>query len=668
MTEISHPKLRLTRDHLLGLLKDMIRIRRFEEKTAELYTQEKIRGFLHLYVGEEAIAVGVMHHLQPEDRVIATYREHGHALARGVPMSRIMAEMYGKAEGCCGARGGSMHLFDVAHGFFGGYAIVGGGLPIAVGMALADKLRGQNRVTVCFFGEGAAAEGEFHESMNLAALWKLPVLFVCENNLYAMGTALARSESQTDIHLKAESYAMPAQVVDGMNIVDVETATANAAAAIRAGEGPQFLECRTYRFRAHSMFDPQRYRDKAEVEQWRERCPIHRMTDWLQQTNVLHPDTVQEIEQTVDHEIEQAIAYAEAGAWEPEDNLTEHVLMPGPPPAPAPSPDTLPTEAVSIREAHHDALEEALKTDDRVFLMGEDIGRYGGTYAVTLGLLEAFGQERVRDTPLSESAFVGAGIGAAMAGMRPIVEVMTVNFSLLALDQIVNNAAVLHHMSGGQINVPLVIRMATGAGRQLAAQHSHSLEGWYAHVPGLKVLAPATAADARFMLQGALADPNPVVIFEHVMLYNEKGPIDSDHIIMDIHKAAVRRPGADVSLITYGGSLVKTLEAARRLAKAGIEAEVIDLRCLRPLDADTLLASVNKTHRAVIIDENWYTCGFAAEVSALIMDRAFWALDAPVARIGTKEVPIPYPRHLETAALPSVEQIVAAAQSFWSQS
>jgi len=668
MTENSAPKLRLTRDHLLGLLKDMIRIRRFEEKTAELYTQEKIRGFLHLYVGEEAIAVGVMHQLQPEDRVLATYREHGHALARGVPMERVMAEMYGKSEGCCGGRGGSMHLFDVAHGFYGGYAIVGGGLPIAVGMALADKLRGLNRVTVCFFGEGAAAEGEFHESMNLAELWQLPVLFVCENNLYAMGTALARSESQTDIHLKAESYAMPARVVDGMNVVDVETATAHATAAIRAGEGPQFLECRTYRFRAHSMFDPQRYRDKAEVEEWRQRCPIHQMTDWLQQTNVLHPDTVHELEQAVDREIQQAVAFAEAAPLEPEDNLTEHVLMPGPEPAPPPAADKLPGKKVSLREAHHDALEEALSTDERVFMMGEDIGRYGGTYAVTLGLLETFGPERVRDTPLSESVFVGAGIGAAMAGMRPIVEVMTVNFSLLALDQIVNNAAVLHHMSGGQVNVPLVIRMATGAGRQLAAQHSHSLEGWYAHVPGLKVLAPATAADARFMLQGALADPNPVVIFEHVMLYNESGPIDADHIIMDIHKAAIRREGADVSLITYGGSLVKTLEAARRLAETGIEAEVVDLRCLRPLDADTLVASVNKTHRAVIIDENWYTGGFAAEVSALIMDRAFWALDAPVTRVCTKEVPIPYPHHLEVAALPQVEQIVAAAQSLWGQS
>lgn len=657
------PKLRLTPDHLLKQFKEMIRIRRFEEKAAELYTQEKIRGFLHLYVGEEAVAVGVMSHLQPQDSVIATYREHGHALARGVPMKRIMAEMYGKAEGCCGGRGGSMHLFDIERRFYGGYAIVGGGLPIAVGLALADKMRGQDRVTVCFFGEGAVAEGEFHESMNLAALWQLPVLFVCENNLYAMGTALARSESQTDIHIKAQSYSMPAQVVDGMSVVEVEAAAAHAVDAIRAGQGPQFIECRTYRFRAHSMFDPQRYRDKTEVEHWRLRDPILQMTAWLQQINVLHADTVETLEKAVDQEIEEAVAFAEESPWEPEARLTEHVLMPWPAPPPFPSPASLPGKPISIREAYHDALEEALKTDERVFMMGEDIGRYGGTYAVTLGLLEAFGPERVRDTPLSESAFVGAGIGAAINGMRPIVEVMTVNFSLLALDQIVNNAAVLHHMSGGQINVPVVIRMATGAGRQLAAQHSHSLEGWYAHVPGLKVLAPATAADARFMLRGALADPNPVILFEHVMLYSETGPVDADHIMMDIHKAAIRRPGKDVTLITYGGSLPKTLAAAEELAKDGIDAEVIDLRCLRPLDAETLVASVSKTHRAVVIDENWYTGGLAAEISALIMDRAFWSLDAPVRRVCTQELPIPYARHLEIAALPQVAQIVEAARA-----
>jgi len=316
----------------------------------------------------------------------------------------------------------------------------------------------------------------------------------------------------------------------------------------------------------------------------------------------------------------------------------------------------------TYREAMRAALREALQRDHRVFLMGEDVGRYGGCFAVSLGLLEEFGPERIRDTPLSESAFVGAGIGAAMAGMRPIVEIMTVNFSLLALDQIMNNAATLLHMSGGQCNVPLVIRMTTGAGRQVAAQHSHSLEGWYTHIPGIKVLAPATLADARGMLWTALQDPDPVLIFEHGSLYNMSGALPADAGAVDIRSAAVRRPGTDVSLITYGGTLGTALAAADALATDGVDAEVIDLRSLRPLDDKAITGSVAKTHRAVIVDEGWRTGSLAAEVSARIMEQAFWDLDAPVERVCGAEVPMPYPRHLEQAALPQADAIAAAAR------
>lgn len=316
---------------------------------------------------------------------------------------------------------------------------------------------------------------------------------------------------------------------------------------------------------------------------------------------------------------------------------------------------------LSYREAMRAALREALIGDPRVFLMGEDIGRYGGAYAVSKGLLEEFGSERIRDTPLSELAFVGAGIGAALGGMRPIVEVMTVNFSLLALDPIVNTAAALRHMSGGQFSVPLVIRMTTGAGRQLAAQHSHSLEAWYAHVPGLKVLAPATVEDARGMLGAALADPDPVIIFEHAQLYNieDELPVDWE---ADIATARIRREGSEVSLITYGGSLPKTLEAAAALADQGSSAEVLDLRVLRPLDSRSIIASVKKTRRAVVVDEGWRSGSLAAEISARIMEQAFYELDAPVARVCSEEVPIPYAKHLEDAALPQVGKIVAAAR------
>jgi pyruvate dehydrogenase E1 component beta subunit/2-oxoisovalerate dehydrogenase E1 component len=654
----------LSRAHSLELLKQMVRIRRFEDKCAELYTKEKIRGFLHLYDGEEAVAVGVIPVLEARDRIVTTYREHGHALVRGVAMAAVMAEMYGKREGCSGGRGGSMHLFDATTNFCGGNAIVAGGLPLAIGLGLADRMRGDNTVTACFFGDGAVAEGEFHESLNLASLWSLPVLFVCENNLYAMGSALEICEAETDLHLKAKSYRITSEIVDGMDVVAIEAAARRAVHAIRSTGKPQFLECRTYRFRAHSMFDAQLYRTKEEIEAWRKKDPINRFQHWLEENNIVHPGEVAAITQNIEAEIEDAVAFSEAASWEPVEDLAKYVYdfqRPAPPPASA---------AVSqagiettYREAVREAIRESLRRDERVFLMGEDVGRYGGCYAVSKGLLAEFGPDRVRDTPLSESGFTGAGIGAAIAGMRPIVELMTVNFSLLALDQILNTAATIRHMSGNQFGVPLVIRMATGAGRQLAAQHSHSLEGWYAHIPGLRVVAPATLEDARGMLWTALQEPDPVLIFEHVMLYNRSGILAANAGAVDIDRAAVRRPGRDISLITYGGSLWKTLGAADELAREGIEAEVIDLRTLRPLDSAAITASVAKTRRAVIVDEGWCSGSLAAEIGMRLVEGVFWELDAPLARVCSVEVPIPYPRHLEEAAIPQVDKIVAAAKA-----
>ena len=318
---------------------------------------------------------------------------------------------------------------------------------------------------------------------------------------------------------------------------------------------------------------------------------------------------------------------------------------------------------ITYREAVKQAIREALRDDPRVFLMGEDVGKYGGCYAVTKGLLEEFGPRRIVDTPLAENGFTGIGIGAALAGLRPIVEIMTCNFSLLALDQIMNNAATLSHMTGGQFAVPLVIRMATGGGRQLAAQHSHSLEGWYAHIPGLKVLVPGTVEDARFMLAAALADPNPVLLFEHIVLYNSEGELDPAVTAVDIEHARVRRAGRDLTLVTYGNSLPKCLAAAEALARDGIEAEVMDLRVLRPLDMPTVTASVSRTRRVVIVDEGWKSGSISAEIAARLAEDALYELDAPVRRVCSREVPVPYAAHLEEAALPRVDDIVAAARS-----
>jgi len=654
------------REHGRHLLREMLRIRRFEEKCVELYSASKIRGFLHLYIGEEAIAVGAFQALTAEDGIVATYREHGHALGRGVTARSIMAEMFGKVEGCSRGRGGSMHIFDASRRFYGGNAIVGGGLPLAVGLALADKLAGRRRITACFFGEGAVAEGEFHESMNLAALWKLPVLFCCENNLYAMGTALARSEAEIDLCVKARGYEVPAEPVDGMDVLAVEAATRRAADAVRSGKGPFFLEFRAYRFRAHSMYDPELYRDKAEVEAWKKKDPIPALQRTLEQAGELTAQDLSRMESEIAGEIADAVAFAEAARPEPVEELTRFVCSDAwtPPVANVPSGEK---RRVTYREAIREALREALNKDQRVFLMGEDVGRYGGCYAVTKGLLEEFGPERIRDTPLSESAFVGAGIGAALGGLRPIVEIMTVNFSLLALDQIVNNAATLLHMSGGQLPVPLVIRMTTGAGRQLGAQHSHSLEGWYAHIPGLRILAPATLEDARGMLASALSCPDPVILFEHGSLYNMEGELDANAGPVDIERAAVRRPGRDVTLISYGGMLGRTLDAANILAAEGIEAEVLDLRVLRPLDTGTILESVRRTHRAVIVDEGWKTGSLSAEIVARIVEGAFYDLDAPTERVCSAEVPMPYARHLEEAALPRAETIAEKARGMISR-
>ncbi|MHA6794225.1 alpha-ketoacid dehydrogenase subunit beta [Pseudonocardia bannensis] len=316
----------------------------------------------------------------------------------------------------------------------------------------------------------------------------------------------------------------------------------------------------------------------------------------------------------------------------------------------------------TYREAFRAGLREALAVDDRVFLMGEDVGRYGGCFAVSQGLLEEFGEQRIRDTPLSESAFVGAGIGAALGGMRPIVEIMTVNFSLLALDQILNNAATLLHMSGGQLGVPVVIRIPTGPGRQLAAQHSHTLEGWYAHIPGLRVVAPATLADARGMLATALIDPDPVLIFEQIALYGASGELADDAGPVDLDHAVVRRPGSDVTLVAYGGSLAPALAAAEELAVDGVSAEVVDLRTLRPLDTETVLESVRRTHRLVVVDNGWRSGSLSAEIAARVAEHALYELDAPVERVCAVEVPIPYPRHLEEAALPGPADVMAAAR------
>jgi pyruvate dehydrogenase E1 component beta subunit/2-oxoisovalerate dehydrogenase E1 component len=415
------------------------------------------------------------------------------------------------------------------------------------------------------------------------------------------------------------------------------------------------------------MFDAELYRDKAEVDAWKTRDPIALFRHALEERGLLTDEDAAALEQSVAREIEEAVTFAEAGTWEPVEELTQHVYAPArasgvSAPAPSSRAHAVAGTRVTYRGAIRAAIRDALVRDSRVFLMGEDVGRYGGAYAVSKGLLDEFGPERIRDTPLSESGFVGAGIGAAIGGARPIVEVMTVNFSLLALDQIVNNAATIRHMSGGQVGVPVVIRMATGAGRQLAAQHAHSLEGWLAHIPGLRIVAPATIDDAYGMLWTALEDPDPVLIFEHQTLYNMEGPLALAAPV-DIDRARIRCTGEHATVITYGAMVHTSLAAASILDAEGIRAEVVDLRSLRPLDMETIAASVRRTRRAVIVDEGWRSGSLSAEIAARLGEALFYELDAPIARVCSAEVPIPYPKHLEDAAVPRPDTVAAAVRA-----
>ena len=432
-----------------------------------------------------------------------------------------------------------------------------------------------------------------------------------------------------------------------------------------AGKGPRFIEANTYRFRAHSMFDAELYREKSEVEDWKHRDPIGIFFEYLKENDLANDDDLTTLEEQVEAEINEAVEFAENGTWESPEELTRWVYSEEAPEETYPlmsAGTSTETVGMTYREAVRDALHQALVTDERVFLMGEDVGRYGGCFAVSKGLFDEFGPERIRDTPLAESVFTGAGIGAALSGMRPIVEVMTCNFSMLAADQILNNAATLLHMSGGQFNVPVVIRMSTGGGKQLAAQHSHSLEGWYAHIPGIKVITPATVEDARGMLLAALEDPDPVLIFENSLLYNMKGVAPAQGGKVEIDKAKVMREGTDLTILTYSASLFRSLEAAETLAAEGIDVEVVDLRTLRPLDDETIMASLAKTHRVLIVDEGWRSGGISAEISARIMEQGFYELDQPVERLCGAEVPMPYPKHLEEAAMPLAPDIVEAAR------
>ena len=672
-----------TQEQALDLLRQMWEIRMFEDQVYELLGRNVIKGASHLYAGEEAVAVGAISALRDDDLITSSHRGHGHCHARGASLAkteeakqthynRMMAELCGRATGYCLGRGGSMHIADVEKGNLGATGIVGGNIPVATGAGLAQQLLGSERVVLCFFGDGASNTGNFHESLNLATLWKLPVVYIVENNLYGMSVPIQKAAAKLDIAGRACAYGIPGEVVDGMDVLAVREAVGRAVARARRGEGPSLVECKTYRWYGHSRSDPRRYRTKEEEASWKARDPIPNLAAHLVEAGIATEAEIDAVEAQVEGEIEEATAFALNSPTPPVEELELYVYAPfkwteadftrerelrarcradGPG-----------TRTIQYREAIQEALREEMRRDPHVFVMGEDVGLYGGAYGATRGLFEEFGPDRVRDTPISEATIGGAAVGAAMCGTRPVAEIMYVDFTPLAMDQIANQGAKNRYMFGGKTTVPMVIRTEGGAGRCIAAHHSQSLEALWVHFPGIYVVMPSTPYDAKGLLKAAIRDDNPVMFIEHKMLYGVEGRVPDEEYVIPFGVADVKREGADVTVVTYSRMVHRALEAAERLAAEGVSVEVIDLRTLKPLDMETVAASVKKTGHVVGVSEAYKTGSFISELVARIQEELFDWLDAPVVRVCAADVPVPMSEPLEDAAVPNVDAIIAGVR------
>jgi 2-oxoisovalerate dehydrogenase E1 component len=645
-------------DDLLGLYRSMLRIRLFEERAAVLYQQGAIPGFLHLSVGQEAVPAGTCFALGPDDVITSTHRGHGHVLAKGLDMRGAFAELLGRATGSCHGRGGSMHIADPSLGIFGANGIVGAGVPIAVGAATAAALRADGRVAVAFFGDGALSTGAFHEGATLAGSWRVPVVLLCENNQFSEFTATPQGDGGPALEHRARAYGLDFARLDGNDVTDVALAMRDIVGRLRTGGPPVLVEAVTFRVRGHYEGDRQRYRDPETDRGWLARDPLDRARGELLVRSV--KNGVTEIEAAVRAEVDDAVAWALAQPEPAPGTLADYLA---PPAGPAAGETPLPADAEPIRmsRAVRAALRHELAADPRVFIAGIDVGAGGNVFGLTRGLLEDF-PGRVRDTPIAESAIVGMGVGAAMAGMRPVVEIMYSDFMAVCFDQLINQAAKLRYMTGGRASVPLTVRTQFGAGRSSGAQHSQSLEALLAHVPGLAVVMPSTPADAYGLLRSAIAYDGPVVVIEHRLLYEKTGPGFAEDHLVPIGKAAVRRAGTDVTIVSWSRMAAESLAAAARLAEDGIDAEVIDLRTIAPLDWDTVLASFAKTNRMIIAHEAVVDFGVGAEIAARAVDAGFWSIDAPVVRVGAPPTPAPYAPPLEQAWVPNGQQVEAAAR------
>jgi 2-oxoisovalerate dehydrogenase E1 component len=644
----------------------MLRIRRFDERVRELFLEGVVKGTAHSCVGQEAIAAGACAALRESDFIITHHRGHGHCIAKGAEQSRMMAELMGRIDGYCRGLGGSMHVADLSKNILGANGVVGAGIGIGTGAALAAKLRGGDDAGIAFFGDGASNEGIFHEALNLASLWKLPIVYLCENNQYGLSTSLAESTTIDRIAKRADGYSMPGITIDGNDVEAVYFTVSEAIARARRGDGPSLIEALTYRWGEHSMrANLPSYRREEEEQRWKEQDAIARFE--LRLTRDYGVEDAQLVAARTD--IESVLKTAEAFGRESReptfDDFQDVVTSPhAAHPESALWSGATGARKLTLAEALREAFAQEMRRDPTVFVMGEDVGKIGGIFAATRGLIDEFGAERVRDTPISEAAIGLSGVGAAISGMRPIVEVQIFDFVTLMMDTLVNQAAKFRFMLGGAPTVPLVMRGPTGGGVRLAAQHSQSLESWLMHVPGLIVIAPSNAYDAKGLMIAAIRDNNPVVFMEHKLLYVAPAhPVPEEPYALPIGKAVVRRHGSDCTVVATMMMVDKALAAATKLEREGIGIEVIDPRTLRPLDTETIIASVKKTSRLVVVHEGWKHAGFGAEISALIAEEAIDWLDGPVMRVTSKDIPMPYNDKLERATIPQETDIVNAVRA-----
>lgn len=644
----------LTQNDPLDLYRMMVRIRTFEETVRDVVHDGSIPGSSHLSIGQEAIAAGVCSVLDDRDRVVSNYRGHGHCLACGGDPKPMMAEVFGKEAGYGGGRLGSLHLSAPELGMLGANAIVGAGSPIAVGSAFAQQYRGTGGVTVVFFGDGASDRGTQHEAMNLAALWKLPVVFVVENNGVAYFTPQDKHQKIIDISTRAQAYGFRGETVDGNDVTAVREATTRAVGECRKGLGPVLLEFKTYRYEGHFVGDACEYRTEEEVERWKaERDPLDHARDEL----LAAGHTTSELDAIAEEaraEMLAAVDFArEAPFPVPEAETVD---------APAndiPAP-VGPMQRVSFSKAVRQAITAELEADDTLFCAGEDI-TWGGTMKLYYGLAKRF-PERILDTPISETAFTGLAVGAAAMGLRPLVDFNIMDFTLVAMDEILNQVTKFTALSGGKVHLPVVLHAASGAMDGAALQHSQDLEALFCHVPGLKVVYPSNPYDAKGLMAAAINDPDPVMFLDAMELQSMKADVPEEAYEVPIGKAAVVRQGTDVTIVSYSPMMARVLEAADQLAEEGISAEVIDLRTLMPLDTGTLLASVAKTGRLVIAHQAITRGGYGAEVAAVVAERAFGDLKAPIARVGARFETVPFSPTLREAFYPNAQKVIDAVK------